>query len=52
VVVGRSAVVGKPLAQLLLDRDATVTVCHSRTRDLAAITVQADVLVVAAGGLA
>lgn len=49
VVVGRSAVVGKPLAQLLLDRDATVTVCHSRTRDLAAITVQADVLVVAAG---
>jgi methylenetetrahydrofolate dehydrogenase (NADP+)/methenyltetrahydrofolate cyclohydrolase len=49
VVVGRSAVVGKPLAHLLLDRDATVTICHSRTRDLAAITVQADVLVVAAG---
>jgi methylenetetrahydrofolate dehydrogenase (NADP+) / methenyltetrahydrofolate cyclohydrolase len=49
VVVGRSAVVGKPLAHLLLDRDATVIICHSRTRDLAAMTVQADVLVVAAG---
>jgi methylenetetrahydrofolate dehydrogenase (NADP+) / methenyltetrahydrofolate cyclohydrolase len=49
VVVGRSAVVGKPLAHLLLDRDATVTISHSRTRELAAITVQADVLVVAAG---
>jgi methylenetetrahydrofolate dehydrogenase (NADP+)/methenyltetrahydrofolate cyclohydrolase len=49
VVVGRSAVVGKPLAHLLLDRDATVTICHSRTRNLAAMTVQADVLVVAAG---
>jgi methylenetetrahydrofolate dehydrogenase (NADP+)/methenyltetrahydrofolate cyclohydrolase len=49
VVVGRSAVVGKPLAHLLLDRDATVIICHSRTPDLAAMTVQADVLVVAAG---
>ncbi len=49
VVVGRSAVVGKPVAHLLLDRNATVTVAHSRTRDLAAITRQADVLVVAAG---
>ena len=49
VVVGRSAVVGKPVAHLLLDRDATVTICHSRTRDLAAITARADVLVVAAG---
>ncbi len=49
VVVGRSAVVGKPVTHLLLDRNATVTVCHSRTRDLAAITRQADVLVVAAG---
>jgi methylenetetrahydrofolate dehydrogenase (NADP+)/methenyltetrahydrofolate cyclohydrolase len=49
VVVGRSAVVGKPLAHLLLDRNATVTISHSRTRDLAAITAQADVLVVAAG---
>jgi methylenetetrahydrofolate dehydrogenase (NADP+) / methenyltetrahydrofolate cyclohydrolase len=49
VVVGRSPVVGKPVAHLLLDRNATVTICHSRTRDLAAITTQADVLVVAAG---
>ena len=49
VVVGRSLVVGKPLAQLLLGRDATVTVCHSRTPDLASVTRQADVLVVAAG---
>jgi methylenetetrahydrofolate dehydrogenase (NADP+) / methenyltetrahydrofolate cyclohydrolase len=49
VVVGRSAVVGKPVAHLLLDRNATVTICHSRTRDLTAITTQADVLVVAAG---
>jgi methylenetetrahydrofolate dehydrogenase (NADP+) / methenyltetrahydrofolate cyclohydrolase len=49
VVVGRSAVVGKPLAQLLLARDATVTVCHSHTADLAAVTLEADVLVVAAG---
>ena len=49
VVVGRSAVVGKPVAQLLLDRDATVTVCHSRTVDLAAVTSAAEVLVVAAG---
>ena len=49
VVVGRSAVVGKPVAHLLLDRNATVTIGHSRTRDLVAITRQADVLVVAAG---
>ncbi len=49
VVVGRSVVVGKPLAHLLLDRDATVTVCHSRTRDLAAVTSAADVLVAAVG---
>ncbi|HEV2251835.1 MAG TPA: bifunctional 5,10-methylenetetrahydrofolate dehydrogenase/5,10-methenyltetrahydrofolate cyclohydrolase [Streptosporangiaceae bacterium] len=49
VVVGRSAVVGKPVAHLLLDRNATVTIAHSRTPDLAAITRQADVLVVAAG---
>jgi len=48
-VVGRSAVVGKPVAQLLLARDATVTVCHSRTVDLAAVTSLAEVLVVAAG---
>jgi methylenetetrahydrofolate dehydrogenase (NADP+) / methenyltetrahydrofolate cyclohydrolase len=49
VVVGRSVVVGKPVAQLLLARDATVTVCHSRTPDLGAVTRTADVLVVAAG---
>lgn len=49
VVVGRSRIVGKPLAQLLLARNATVTVCHTRTRDLAAHTRRADVLCVAAG---
>ncbi len=49
VVVGRSVVVGKPVAHLLLDRHATVTICHSRTVDLAAITRQADVLVAAVG---
>ncbi len=49
VVVGRSLVVGKPLAMLLLARNATVTVCHSRTPDLASVTSTADVLVVAAG---
>lgn len=48
-VVGRSTVVGKPLAHLLLDRDATVTVCHSRTADLAAVTSAADIVVAAAG---
>ncbi len=49
VVVGRSTVVGKPVAHLLLDRHATVTICHSRTSDLPAITRQADVLVAAVG---
>ncbi len=49
VVVGRSNIVGKPMAALLLDADATVTVCHSRTRDLPAITRQADILVAAVG---
>ncbi len=49
VVVGRSNLVGKPLAQLLLRENATVTVCHSRTRDLPAVTRRADLLVVAAG---
>jgi methylenetetrahydrofolate dehydrogenase (NADP+)/methenyltetrahydrofolate cyclohydrolase len=49
VVVGRSVVVGKPVAHLLLDRHATVTICHSRTADLPAITRQADVLVAAVG---
>ncbi|WP_261553605.1 bifunctional methylenetetrahydrofolate dehydrogenase/methenyltetrahydrofolate cyclohydrolase FolD [Frankia tisae] len=49
VVVGRSELVGRPVAQLLVGRNATVTVCHSRTRDLAAVCRGADVLVVAAG---
>ena len=49
VVVGRSELVGRPMAQLLLQRDATVTIAHSRTRDLAAITSTADILVAAAG---
>jgi len=49
VVVGRSAVVGKPVAQLLLARDATVTVSHSRTPDLARVTSEAELLIVATG---
>jgi methylenetetrahydrofolate dehydrogenase (NADP+)/methenyltetrahydrofolate cyclohydrolase len=49
VVVGRSDIVGKPVALLLLHRSATVTVCHSRTRDLPAVTRRADVLVAAVG---
>ena len=48
-VVGRSQIVGRPMAQLLLQRDATVTICHSRTRDLPAVTRTADLLVVAIG---
>ena len=48
-VVGRSQIVGRPMAQLLLQRDATVTICHSRTRDLAAVTREADLLIVAIG---
>jgi len=49
VVVGRSNIVGKPVAKLLLDANATVTIAHSRTSDLGAVTRQADVLVVAVG---
>jgi len=49
VVVGRSALVGRPMAQLLIERNATVTMCHSRTRDLRKECRRADVLVVAAG---
>ena len=49
VIVGRSEIVGKPQALLLLERNATVTICHSRTRDLPAVTSAADVLVVAVG---
>ncbi len=49
VVVGRSDIVGKPVAMLLLHQNATVTICHSKTRDLGAITRQADILVAAIG---
>ena len=49
VVVGRSQIVGKPMAQLLLDAQATVTICHSKTRDLKEHTKRADIVVVAAG---
>ena len=49
VVIVRSNIVGKPMAQLLLARDATVTICHSRTKDLAAMARQADILVAAVG---
>jgi methylenetetrahydrofolate dehydrogenase (NADP+)/methenyltetrahydrofolate cyclohydrolase len=49
VVLGRSEIVGKPMALLLIHADATVTVCHSRTRDLAAVTREADVLIAAIG---
>jgi methylenetetrahydrofolate dehydrogenase (NADP+)/methenyltetrahydrofolate cyclohydrolase len=49
VVVGRSDIVGKPASLLLLHANATVTICHSRTRDLGAVTREADVLVVAVG---
>jgi methylenetetrahydrofolate dehydrogenase (NADP+)/methenyltetrahydrofolate cyclohydrolase len=51
VVVGRSDIVGKPMAMLLLHAHATVTVCHSRTRDLAAVTRDADILIAAVGVL-
>ena len=49
VVVGRSDLVGKPVAFLLLERNATVTMCHSRTRDLPAVCARADVLIAAVG---
>ena len=49
VVVGRSILVGKPIANLLLNRNATVTICHSKTKDLDKITKKADILVVAIG---
>lgn len=48
-VLGRSQIVGRPMAQLLLQRDATVTICHSKTRDLPDVTRQADLLIVAIG---
>ena len=49
VVIGRSQIVGLPVAKLLLDRHATVTICHSRTQDLPAVTREAEILVVAIG---
>ena len=49
MVIGRSNIVGKPMALMLLAKDATVTVCHSRTADLKAQTLQADVIVAAVG---
>ncbi len=49
VVIGRSNIVGKPMALMLLQKDATVTICHSRTPDLKALTLQADVIVAAVG---
>jgi methylenetetrahydrofolate dehydrogenase (NADP+)/methenyltetrahydrofolate cyclohydrolase len=49
VVVGRSNIVGKPMALMLLARNTTVTICHTRTKDLAAVTRRADILVAAAG---
>src|SRR5205823_9410912 len=49
VVIGRSDIVGKPMAALLLQANATVTICHSKTRDLPNVTRQADILVAAIG---
>lgn len=49
VIIGRSDLVGKPMALMLLHRDATVTVCHSRTKNLAAVAAEADILVAAIG---
>ena len=49
VVIGRSNIVGKPMALMLLQKNATVTICHSATRDLKALTLQADVIVAAVG---
>ncbi|MBT2571642.1 bifunctional methylenetetrahydrofolate dehydrogenase/methenyltetrahydrofolate cyclohydrolase FolD [Planococcus sp. ISL-110] len=49
VVIGRSNIVGKPIGQLLLQKDATVTYCHSKTKDLAKFTTQADILIAAIG---
>lgn len=49
VIVGASNIVGKPMALMLMQRDATVAVCHAKTRDLAQLTILADILIVAAG---
>ena len=49
MVIGRSEIVGKPMAMLLLQRDATVTICHSKTANLPAVAATADILVAAIG---
>jgi len=49
VVVGRSLVIGRPVSMLLLRENATVTICHTKTRDMAALCREADILIVAAG---
>ena len=49
VVIGRSKIVGKPMAQLMINQDATVTICHSKTKELKSITKNADILIVAIG---
>ena len=49
VVIGRSKIVGSPMAQLMINQNATVTVCHSKTKDLKSITKKADILIVAVG---
>lgn len=49
VIIGRSNIVGKPLAQCLLNKNATVTICHSKTKNLKEITKQADILIAAIG---
>ena len=49
VIIGRSNIVGKPMASLLLERSATVTICHSRTKNLSEITSKADLIVAAVG---
>ena len=49
VVIGRSNIVGKPVAQLLLNRNATVTICHSRTRNIEEICAEADILIASVG---
>src|SRR5690625_1846623 len=49
VIIGRSNIVGKPMGQLLLNENATVTYCHSRTKDLRHFTKQADIIIVAVG---
>ena len=49
VIIGRSNIVGKPLSQCLLNKNATITICHSKTRDIKAITKNADILIAAVG---